>query len=77
MMSAEEFVIWNSNKLNQVIKTKEFNERLAKNQKKNLQNSPDDIYVINNVRGHYEVFKNGIFYCSADTYGEAAKEIPS
>lgn len=25
--------------------------------------------------GHYEVYHNGEFYCSADTYGEALKEI--
>jgi hypothetical protein len=33
-------------------------------------------YEIRSVGGHYEVLKDGRFYCSADTYGEAEKEIP-
>lgn len=32
-------------------------------------------YEIISVRGHYEVYRNGEFYCSADTYGEAQREI--
>ena len=32
-------------------------------------------YEIIPVRGHYEVRRNGIFYCSADSYPEAEKEI--
>ena len=32
-------------------------------------------YQIKSVRGHYEVFKNGEFYCSADTKAEAWDEI--
>lgn len=32
-------------------------------------------YEIVSVRGHYEVLKNGNFFCSADTYSEAKKEI--
>ena len=27
------------------------------------------------VRGHYEIFVDGKFYCSADTQTEAAEEI--
>ena len=33
------------------------------------------MYEIRNVRGHYEIYKNGVFWCSADTKGEALKEI--
>ena len=33
------------------------------------------MYEIRNVRGHYEIYKNGFFWCSADTKGEALKEI--
>lgn len=32
-------------------------------------------YKIISVRGHYEVFVNGKFFCSADTYQEAVREI--
>ena len=32
-------------------------------------------YNIVNVNGHYEVYINGQFYCSADSTVEAAKEI--
>ena len=32
-------------------------------------------YDIVNVNGHYEVYINGKFYCSADNTVEAAKEI--
>lgn len=32
-------------------------------------------YDIVPVRGHYEVYINGEFYCSADNMTEAAKEI--
>ena len=32
-------------------------------------------YEIMAVRGHYEVYCNGKFFCSADTYGEAKREI--
>lgn len=32
-------------------------------------------YKIVSARGHYEVYINGVFYCSADTMHEAAKEI--
>ena len=33
-------------------------------------------YKIIAVRGHYEVYDaNGKFFCSADTYGEARREI--
>lgn len=34
-------------------------------------------FVILPNRGHYEVYLNGEFYCSADTYLEAVKEIES
>lgn len=34
----------------------------------------DDGYRIIHVKGHYEVYINGIFYCSADTYEEAECE---
>ena len=27
------------------------------------------------INGHYEVYINGEFYCSADTYEEAEREI--
>ena len=32
-------------------------------------------YEIISVRGHYEVYYNGNFYCSADSYPEAKREI--
>ena len=32
-----------------------------------------DIRIIQ-VRGHYDVYIDGEYYCSADTYGEAAVE---
>ena len=32
-------------------------------------------YKIIHVNGHYEVYINGQFYCSADTVAEAAKEL--
>lgn len=32
-------------------------------------------YQIRSARGHYEVYKNGRFYCSADTKAEAWDEI--
>ena len=34
-----------------------------------------DEIVIKQVKGHWEVYVNGRFYCSADTYDEALKEI--
>ena len=33
-------------------------------------------YEIRATRGYYEVLRDGKFYCSADTYGEAMREIP-
>lgn len=32
-------------------------------------------YKIIAVRGHYEVYFKGKFFCSADSYNEAVKEI--
>ena len=32
------------------------------------------MYKIVNVRGHYEVYINGKFICSEDTYSKAVKE---
>ena len=32
-------------------------------------------YQIIAIRGHYEVYLNGKFFCSADTFMEAVKEI--
>ena len=32
-------------------------------------------YKVVRVKEHYEVYKNGEFYCSADTPVEAAREI--
>lgn len=32
-------------------------------------------YKIVSKRGHYEVYINGKFYCSADTRSEAIKEV--
>lgn len=32
-------------------------------------------YKIIAVRGHYEIYCNGRFWCSADTYLEAVREI--
>ena len=29
---------------------------------------------VNNVNGHYEVYKNGEFWCSADTRHEAEQD---
>lgn len=34
-----------------------------------------DTYEIKQSHGHYEVYINGEFYCSADTATEAAKEV--
>lgn len=33
------------------------------------------VYWINEEKGHYEVYINGEFYCSADTHKEALREI--
>lgn len=33
------------------------------------------MFKIISVRGHYEVHHDGKFFCSADTYSEAVKEI--
>ena len=35
----------------------------------------DDTFEIRHVREHYEVYINGKFYCSADTYSEANSDI--
>ena len=35
---------------------------------------PDEIKIVHN-NGHYEVYIDGKFYCSADNVVEAAKEI--
>lgn len=35
----------------------------------------DSSYEIKNVRGHYEVYKDGKFLCSADTKREAVEEV--
>lgn len=35
---------------------------------------PDEVKIIPN-NGHYDVYINGEFYCSAETVIEAAKEI--
>ena len=32
-------------------------------------------YVVKRVRGHYEIYINGKFYCSADNMKEVAVEI--
>ena len=32
-------------------------------------------WKIINVRGHYEAYINGKFFCSGDTYFEVAKEL--
>lgn len=40
----------------------------------NIQES-EVIFDIIQSRGHYVVLKNGKFYCSADSYLEAAREI--
>lgn len=34
-----------------------------------------DNFEIRHERDHYEVYVNGAFYCSADTYSEANQEI--
>lgn len=34
-----------------------------------------DEYRIVNHNGHYDVYVNGFFYCSADTIEEAANDI--
>lgn len=33
------------------------------------------MYDIIQKHGHYELYLNGVFVCSADTYGEAEKEM--
>lgn len=35
---------------------------------------PDNFNITPN-NGHYDIYINGVFYCSADTVPEAAKEI--
>jgi uncharacterized protein YxjI len=35
----------------------------------------DNMYEIKQNNGHYELYVNGKFYCSADTFTEAAQEI--
>jgi hypothetical protein len=37
---------------------------------------PDEIKIVP-ANGHYEVYINGTFYCSAETLIEAIKEIES
>ena len=32
-------------------------------------------YKITPVNGHYEIYINGNFYCTADTFSEAVREI--
>lgn len=32
-------------------------------------------FEVKSVRGHYEVYKDGKFYCSADTKAEAMRDI--
>lgn len=34
-----------------------------------------DNFKILHVNEHYEVYRNGNFFCSADTYSEAIREI--
>lgn len=34
-------------------------------------------YDIVHTNGHYEIYFNGQFYCSADTFDEAVKEVES
>lgn len=41
---------------------------------KNVQER-EVVFDIIATRGHYVVLKNGKFYCSADSYLEAAREI--
>ena len=33
------------------------------------------MFTIEHEHGHYVVYLDGVFYCSADTYGEALEEI--
>ena len=35
----------------------------------------EDIFKMNKVKEHYEMYRNGEFFCSADTPVEAAQEI--
>ena len=39
-----------------------------------LEEVEQDFEIISD-RGHYTILLNGKFYCSADTYGEALKEV--
>ena len=56
-------------------------ERLRKEkklEKERKQAKPEKVeqdFEIISDRGHYVVLLNGKFYCSADTYGEALKEV--
>lgn len=34
-----------------------------------------ETFDIMRVKGHFEVYINGMFVCSADTYTEAAREL--
>ena len=42
-----------------------------------LEENREHRYEIRSKRGYYEVLRDGEFYCSADTYGEAMKDIPN
>lgn len=37
----------------------------------------EDVFKMTKVKEHYEVYRNGEFFCSADTPVEAAMEIDS
>ena len=37
----------------------------------------EDVFNMKKVKEHYEVYRNGEFFCSADNAIEAAKEIDS
>lgn len=51
-------------------------DMLSSRRSKLIDNSKNiSRYEIKQVRGHYEVFRDGKFYCSADSYSEAEKEI--
>lgn len=78
-MTLEEFYEFANNKIRKNQEAKRQEAERAKRMMEyltNWVNRPQDRYEIRQNRGHYEVFHNGEFYCSADTHAEAMAEIP-
>ena len=56
-----------------VWKRARFTVTLKKKRRKILMH--EDVFKMTKVKEHYEVYRNGEFFCSADNVVEAAKEI--